>query len=477
MIGCSPTYFTPAEDIDRFCEETGFSNMVCEDLMGGDIAGDDDGFENGDNPRGDLRGDGRDGGNRDGRGDRGGDRDRNGYRDRRGGRDGYRTGGGERGTRDFRPRRSFKEVTYDVQMGQASILYINDISPSMSPEHKNSGKQSRQLLNDLKNIGHRVFVITMDISSSPGNPVRGASYQDGNLIKIGGRDFLENRNIGRAPSSEDVSALASALAQQETLDCDQDRKDASKRRGSAYDDCVWTYGDGSSQCDNLRDRRGSENCPSSDERGIHAANLALDKHPAIMERPDDHLIIIFHSNEDNRSSEEFIDARYRDGEDFTLETYDYPETLVDKVYQMDPGKTMSVHSIIIPPGDRKCLDRHRRNVKKSGRGYYGETYARLSQADPNRDPELTKYGNLLRGQVISICDRSYAGQFKKIAVYANVPRITLPCADPHKVEFYENGKKIKLDYKVEEGTRSLNVTDSLSISSQLRVKVTCEVTP
>lgn len=375
------------------------------------------------------------------------------------------------------PRGELVETTYPVQLGQVAIVVAIDNSPSMHPEHKSIGRQMQSFLRQIKDLDYRLALITTDISSSPGNPVRGEYYQDGKFIPIGGKRWLENTQIGQSPDPADVNALLAALERPETKRCDEGRSQARNTNNviSAYEDCIANYGEGSSKCRDLSDNRRSSfnDCPSSDERAIYAFNLALERYPDFF-GGDAHILFVILSDEDERSSEEFIEARARDGQDYSFEARDYPETLVDTVYQMDPLKTFSVHAIIVPPGDSGCLNEQNGDRKEAGRAYYGDQYARLAIENSRDEPELTKYGNLLKGQVISICKRSFARQLSQIAVYADVPRVSIPCDRPHRVRFFQGGEKIRLRYEIEEG-RSLVIKDNVPIASHLEIRVVCEV--
>ena len=366
-------------------------------------------------------------------------------------------------------RTSRVETTYTVQLGQVDIIFVVDNSGSMSREHKSLGKQMKVFLRSIKNLDYRLAVITTDISASPGNPNRGQSFQDGNFIKIGGKDWLENTNIGKSPNSADISAFVSALVRPETERCDEEREGGSG--GDSCGECISRYGE-SDRCDTFCEESsfsGGGQCVSSDERGIYALNLSLEKHPDFF-RADAHLMVIILSDEDERSSEKWMEMN-----GYNLEDKDQPLTLVETVYHRLGGfKTFNVYAIIIPPGTEgdRCLDEQNRDRRAGGRGYKGEQYARLARA---REPELTQYGNLLSGEVISICDRSYARQLGQVEVYANVPRVSIGCAEPLRVRFFQNGRKLDLSYEVEEGTKSLAITDSVSVSSHLEIKVVCEV--
>ena len=220
---------------------------------------------------------------------------------------------------------------------------------------------------------------------------------------------------------------------------------------------------------------GGNSCPSYDERAIYAMNLAIEKQKDFFD-PEAHLIFVIVSDEDERSSKEYIEEAARRGENYEFESRDYPETLVETVYNYLGGmQTFSVHSIIIPPGDSMCLAQQNQGAYEgpgTGRGYYGEQYARLSEA---KDSELRAKGNLLKGSMIAICDYRFEKQLAQVQIFTEVPRIPIPCDNPQKVFFKVNGERTKLGYDLNE--RSLEMEDNLPIGSTLSVRAYCPAPP
>ena len=92
---------------------------------------------------------------------------------------------------------------YSVTVGKVDMVFVIDNSSSMHKEHVNLADQAERFLKKIKHLPYRIAIITTDISSSPRNPVQGAPYQDGKFIPfaLSGRQFLENKNVGQAPSS------------------------------------------------------------------------------------------------------------------------------------------------------------------------------------------------------------------------------------------------------------------------------------
>lgn len=347
----------------------------------------------------------------------------------------------------------------ETTLGKVDILFVIDNSSSMHKEHKKLGKQIERFLKNIKDLSYRIVVITTDISSSPDNPVQGAEYQDGNFIPLANsrQQFLENSRVGESPSDEDIEDLVKTIVRPETIACEggtdeeDEGGDIDFRTGKPR-----TSGSG-----------GGVTCPSYDERGIYALNLAIEKQTSFFDS-DAHLMIVILSDEDERSSEEFMKQN-----NLVLETKDLPETLVDTVANyLGPMQTFSVHSIIIPPGDDGCLTLQNQGAYEgpgSGRGWPGEQYARLSKAN---EPELTKTGQLIRGSILSICDKKFDQHLARVNIFAQVPRVAIPCGNPARVVFRANGERVRLDYTV--NGRALEFESGyLPLGSTLFVRAYC----
>ena len=358
------------------------------------------------------------------------------------------------------PARDVKKTIYDISLGNVDILFVIDNSSSMAIEHRDLAKQFGQFLNQIKNWDYHIAVITTDISSSPDNPVRDKYYQDGRFIPIGDLIFLRNKNIGSRPSQSTINAFKQAIERDETKKCDP--KDQSQNSGGKRD--------------HLYEEDSSVACPSSDERGIYAINEAIrnPQHRGFWRR-DAHLIIVILSDEDVRSGEKYYNQRGY--ERFRPEPKDTPEYLVDNLYgffskmRKAKSKTFSVHSIIIPPGDSGCMneqEKFRAGGQGRGKGYYGREYARLSRA------EVGHLGNLLKGNVISICSRNYGSQLRRVAVSAETIRVPLPCAKPISYGLFVDGKKSRSSHKIE-GRTLIMEPRSVKLDSKIHVEISCYV--
>ncbi|MCZ0932719.1 MAG: hypothetical protein OXJ52_06180 [Oligoflexia bacterium] len=363
-------------------------------------------------------------------------------------------------------------ISHYLSLGEVDILFVIDNSSSMAEEHRSLARQFSSFLNDIKNVDYHIAVITTDISSSPNdlernqyNPVRNHYYQDGRFIPIGNRKFLKNENLGGRPSQRVVEDFKKAIEREETKRCDT--RNQPKESEDKYDRLYYRQ--------KTQERIG---CPSSDERGTYAVNLALKNpaHRAFFGRPDAHFMIVILSDEDIRSGEEYINQP--DFEKYQLTANDDPEVLVENIYNhfKEKTKTFSVYSIIIPPGDSRCLEEQNRNRaggSGSGRGYYGREYARLSEA--GRD--LKSYGNLLKGGVISICSRNYGYQLRRVAVSAQISRVSLSCPQPESIDLYVNNSRVRSEQEIEGRTLIIRPRSDIPLSSRLKVREICPVAP
>ena len=361
--------------------------------------------------------------------------------------------------REPKPREYYYKYNYLISLGRVSFLFVLDNSSSMAPEHRNLAKQVSPFLKDIKNLRYNVGVTTMDISSSPENPVKGAPYQDGKLIPVGGRPWLSNTQLGEQPDDQVIADFRRALEREETKKCDS--REQPRKTGSKWERLYQTLGE-------------EIVCPSSDERGTYSMNLTV-QNPSYSEFFNkDHVLFIPVSDEDIRSGEDFY-TQYGN-EQYQLEDLDLPETLVSNILQNFPrSRTFSFHPIIIAPRDKRCLKSQNKNIDKgygSGRGYYGHLYAKLTR--PHK--LYYEYSNFLRGNTISICDRNYRSQLSQISLFAQESRVSLPCYDPVRVELKANGRRVDADYKIEGRTLYITSERKLSISSQVEVEVHCKST-
>ena len=350
----------------------------------------------------------------------------------------------------------FWKYNYRISLGEVAFLFVLDISSSTAIEHRNLDKQLSPFLHSIKDLKYHVALITMDISKSPGNPVRNAYYQDGKFIPIGGRLYLSNINLGSNPDPSVIADFRKALVREETRKCD--KRNQPRQSGNEYD----RYYEG---------EQSSISCPSSDERGTYAMNLAV-QNPAYSQFFNrDHVIFIPITDEDVRSGKEFYNQP--DMEEYQPEELDLPETLVNTISKTFPrARTFSFHPIIIPPGDSSCLSKQSRDRDGghgSGRGYYGDLYAELT-----RPRNFNYNGNFIRGNIISICDRNYRSQLSRVSLFAQRSKIPLPCDNPESVQLFANGRQVNSDYEIEGRTLYVSTERALTLSARVEVEVYCK---
>ena len=358
--------------------------------------------------------------------------------------------------RETEPRGNYLYFEYVVPAGKVDIIFVIDNSSSMAKEHRSLAGQFDSFLHNLKHVDYHIAVITTDISASPQNPVRGAYYQDGKFIPIGRRIFLKNENIGQRIPERTLESFQRAIQRKETERCDiRNQPNSNSRNKYDFDD------DDSSIA-----------CPSHDERGTYALNLAIRNqiHQAFF-RADAHLMIVILSDEDIRSGEPYYSQP--GFEEYQFEDFDYPEALVENIYnRFGPLKSVSFYPIIIPPGDSGCFNRQNANKNRgegTGGGYYGEEYARLAKA---RDSELTQYGNLLKGDIISICRKGYSSQLNRVALAASAVRIPLPCGNPDRIRMYVDGQR-KSPRKRIEGRTLIVEPGNIRLGADTKLQVRC----
>lgn len=336
-------------------------------------------------------------------------------------------------TCDFNPNGNNYSVTFKT--GQIDILFVNDNSRSMSAEQAKMSNAFSGFVNSLANLDFRIAMVTTDIKKDNGKLIEFTDEQ-GNAS---GEKFL------KPSSTELVSKFKGTVKRQETLDCESD----------------------------------PTNCPSDDERGIYAANLAITRNEGAWLRNGAHLAIIALADEDQRSGTVFdattgkwdgINAKFG----FQLESKDYPETLVEDLSRLYASKTMSVHSVIVKPGDLSCLNQQTVYLPGSAyplRGSYGNLYSQLSDPVPN---DLTSLGQIVKGSTTSICNSTYYSDLNLVGslVSANADHhsIQMQCLPDLNDITVEASQSI--DYSVDTNTKKI-LFDNLPFGVEVKVSWVC----
>ncbi|MDE0151158.1 MAG: hypothetical protein OXK80_01500 [Bdellovibrionales bacterium] len=323
-------------------------------------------------------------------------------------------------------------------MGIVDIIFVIDNSRSMHVEHTNIANQFDQFLDDIRYLDYRIAMMTVDISDSPNNKDR--TYQDGYFIEFKrGQKYLSNADRSSSQHDENIRLFKSAVKRPESIECMQAGK--------------------------------ADECPD-DERAICALNKSLDiSSQRDFFRKTAHLMVIILSDEDERSSEEYRRQQWQLNRiDYRLTGCDDPRNFYSRVSQRIGLHTgISVHAIIIPPGDERCLQEQDDEL---GKGYYGELYERF--ADPDGSV-LREFPYITPGQVLSICDRSFGAQLGRLSDYLQEPLpITLPC-EPYRVQnvqLVDGGSSENVRYELN-GKNLTILEDQVSLSSRVRVDIFC----
>lgn len=263
-----------------------------------------------------------------------------------------------------------KHIDTEIRIArpQADILFINDNSGSMSFEQSKMSERFPDFIESLGSIDYRIAITTTDVD--PSKPNSTDPLKNGNFIEFG-----NGSNVLTPDLSNIAQLFSDAIKRPETLTCED----------SDF-----------------------EKCPSPDERGIYAANLAVSRGDTDFFREKSHLAVVILSDEDERS---------RGGEiaGYPLEDNDLPETFVKNVKdRFGKSKSLAVHAIIVKPGDTACLNEQ--NSQTGVRGFEGHTYAELA--------------NLTDGRIGSICASDYGAEMGAIgaSVVDAVNAIDLACS-------------------------------------------------
>lgn len=250
--------------------------------------------------------------------------------------------------------------TIEVGNGKVDILFVNDNSGSMSVEQEKMGERFPHLTDSLEDLDFNIAMITTDAAD------------EGKFI-----NFSNGISVLTSAMGDIASLFLNTIVRPETLACDTS--------GFNFD-----------------------NCPSSDERAILTANMVVSRADPEFFRDDAHFAIVILSDEDERSNSGEIPG-------YPLEAEDTPPNLINNVKNtLAEDKTLSVHAVVIRPGDTECLREqvHQENVK----GFYGSIYADLAE--------------MTNGTVSSICADDYGVQLEAIGenILSQVNSVELACA-------------------------------------------------
>lgn len=360
--------------------------------------------------------------------------------------------------------RDFFEYSKVVNGGLVDILFVNDNSGSMSFEQNNIANRFDSFLSGLDSrvIDYRLGIITTDVSSaatsvttddSPNSALyneprainQNGALMDGNLVPI------KNSSGGTVgsyitPQMSDREQLFKLNIQRsETLQCESFLKQDPNSQPSASGM--------------------KANCPNGDERGIFAANLFVDKNPASFVRPNAHLAIIFLADEDVRSGLYLNSANTA----YKLEKNDLPETLVEKVKGKYSGKALSVHSIVVRPGDQTCVNKQ--STQLGPNGTFGRTRNAVLGSEGHQYAKATE---LTAGVLGDICANDYGSQLAGISanIVDRVSEITLACSNPGDLSLELAPPQQDITWEIV-GNR-LKFNESIPTGTHVKLKYSCK---
>lgn len=324
---------------------------------------------------------------------------------------------------------------YTVATGDVDILFVDDNSGSMYTEQVKMANQFPGFLDSIHKLSYHIAITSTDVAGTQ-------SGQDGRFFPFSmGESVLKNSSrVKDGTHSTNITKFQNTIKRNETLDCPN---------GPA--------------------------CPSGDERGIYAAIRSLQRAENYdFFRPTGHLAIVVLSDEDERSSGGGAPGSAINGgpisQNYLAQENDRPETLVSVAKsRLSPTKSVSVHSIIIRPGDTAC--HNAQNAQGGGvRGYYGTQYALLS----NPSAQLLGQGPLRVGTLGSICSSNYTAEMGQIAQYLTTSQLQLPCTPV--------SGSLRVDYLDAVPGNPTNTLDSLNqikfnpalpAGSRVRLQFTC----
>ncbi len=307
------------------------------------------------------------------------------------------------------------EDTVTVGGGKVDVLIVDDNSASMSFEQAHLAQRFNQFVSqfDQKYIDYRIAVTTTDISSNQNLPRtinQNGALQDGRLITFSNSQKYLTSTSGTDAQKEQM--FNTIINRPETLSCEQFILNWQGSR----DTVVYSQGY-------------YDACPSTDERGVYAANLVIQNNPDGFIRPDADLAIIFLSDEDERSQLYWFNTP-----GYELADFDKASTLVSQVQSKYPQKAFSAHAIIVK--DQNCLDQQNAQMNGLVSGSFGWDYYNATQATggvagdicaTDYTSQLSSIFNNIQGKIVDKIALNCAApqlQVEDITVSSNDPSIT-----------------------------------------------------
>lgn len=334
--------------------------------------------------------------------------------------------------------------TETIEGGKVDILVVTDNSASMSYEQASLANRFNGFISNLegKNINYRIGVITTDISAgnNAARPINGnGALQDGRLIAFPG-------SVGKYLTKD-----SGTLSQKDTWF----KQTVQRPETAACEQFILGYG--GNRDSNDYSSKYYNNCPSGDERGIFALNLAVSGGAEGMIRSEADLAVIILADEDVRSGLYYGST----AASYPLDPKDTSDGFVDMMKSKYPNKTYAVHSIIVRPNDSACLATQNSQTGGLVSGSYGVEYDWLRY----------KTG----GVQGNICASDYTTQL--LGIFNNiqskiVDKVALACANPEGLTVsLTNNSDPSITWTVV--GQEIKFSKKLPVGSSVNVQYTC----
>lgn len=310
----------------------------------------------------------------------------------------------------------FCEGTEFVSGGKVDVLIVDDNSASMSYEQARLASRFNNFVKllDNKSMDYRIAVTTTDTSSTA-NPPRAVNQngalQDGKLIAFpfGGK-YVTQKDGDTTKRADWFNAV---INRQETLNCENFIL-GWVNSGKSLESTEYTT-------------QYADNCPTTDERGIYAANLVLQNNPDSFIRPEADLAIIFLSDEDVRSQ-----LYHYNYPGYELSEMDKSSTLINNIRTLYPSKAFGVHAIIVK--SEACLNQQAAQTQGIVNGSYGWEYHNAVQQAKTAMNAMGFPADVTSKMVSGdICASDYTSQLSQIFDSINgqvKDSIALGCENP-----------------------------------------------
>lgn len=346
-----------------------------------------------------------------------------------------------------------------VSGGKVDVLIVNDNSASMSFEQARLSQRFNNFLSllDSKFMDYRIGVTTTDISDSKNTPRAvnlNGELQDGRLISFSnGKKYL---TAADGSVAEKTTLFNSIVNRNETINC-ENFINSWVGSGKSIDDPSYSP---------LYD----QNCPSSDERGIYAANLTIQNNPNSFVRPEADLAVIFLSDEDVRS--QLYDPFYSIP-GFPLESLDTGASLTKQIQEKYPKKSFGVHAIVTK--DTACLTQQRQQISGLVNGSMGNEYYRAIVSARNAMAAMGYSSDVTAKMVLGdICSNDYTGQLQQIFDHIQgqiKDSINLGCENPKNLQVSLSLPDPSITWSVAAGVLKFN--KKLPLRMQVNYSFTC----